>query len=206
MSHTFRLVRSPLHTPKRQTTQQCLFRSPLNLPQKLLNFFRMNFVIPGFYLYIISEVPDKSTKFHNLFRIGCFMGTVYERNLHPVKMLCHSFIREQHKILDDLIGNPSFIRLNGNRITLFVQFNFTLRKIKVNGSSALSFFTKNVGQLLHTVEHGNLGFIPPAKYRIMFFQNLIHISIVHTLVHMNDTLYDLMIDDIPFLIYGHQTA
>ena len=71
------------------------------------------------------------------------MDTIYKRTLQVKEMFCNCLVRSKHKVLDELGCSISLMRDYIDRISLFIQNNLGLWKIKVNCALGFSFLSKD---------------------------------------------------------------
>ena len=131
------------------------------------------------------------------------MCSVYKRYFLPEIILSHSFICYKHKILNELCCHISVIRLYIYRMTIFIEHNFSLRKVKVYRTSFHSLFTKNCCKLCHFFKHRHKLLIFFNHSGILICKNLFYICVCHPAVCLYDCLCNLMIDDFTLFIYCH---
>ena len=82
-------------------------------------------------------------KFHHLFLIRFLMNTKHGRDTYIAHMFGYGFVCNKHKFLDNTLGNRANPFYNLYRLTIAIQFNLDLGKIKIYCSATHSSFTQN---------------------------------------------------------------
>ena len=154
----------------------------------------------------IAEIADKNAELLYFLRIRVVVGPVYEGKLQPVKMLCYRFVCKQHEVLYDFRCRISFIRLDFQRMSFPVQYDFGFREIKIDGATLLPFRTQDSRQFFHSLEHGYQFLIFPAFLSVIILQYLFHAGIGHTPVHPYHGLNNTVIRHLAFLVNPHYAA
>ena len=134
------------------------------------------------------------------------MCPVNKRHFQPEKVLCHRFICQQHKILDQLSCHISFMWQDIYRMPAFIQFNLTFLKIKIHCTTVSSFPADDLRQLLHLLKHWHKCLTGFNLLRIVIFQYLPDTCIVQSLIHTDDCFRDLIVYYGSGRINCHKTA
>ena len=93
----------------------------------------------------IAKISDKGSQFTDLLAIRRCMSTIQKRDLLPIKMLCDRLIGNQHKIFNDLGCHIALIRHHIHSMSLRIQNDLCLRKIKINGSPLHTLLANQTG-------------------------------------------------------------
>ena len=160
MPRTLHTVPCLPHAAQRKPADHGLLRGSRNICQQLLYFLGMYFFganlcsLSSHGLHIVAEIVDDGGQLPDPIPIRHIVSSIHKGQFQPVKMLSHCLVCRQHKILDDIRGHISLIRSDLRRMSLRIQTDLALGKIKVNGSSFPALFPQNSRQLLHQPEHG----------------------------------------------------
>ena len=192
------------HTSQSQTADQRLLVRTLNLLNQFLDFLGMNLLLTGFES--ITKIADKQAELFNFLRIRSPMRSVYKRCLHPEKMLCHRLIGKKHEIFNQLGGYIALVGHNIRGMSLLIQKNLRLRKIKINGATLMSAFTQNRCQLLHLPKHRHQRLVFRDGFRIAILQNFLYISITHPAIDPNHGFCNLVVNDFSLFVYRHEAG
>ena len=118
-------------------------------------------------------------------------------------MLCHRLVCRQHKILDQLRRVVSLMRVNRQRLAVFIQFDLAFRKIKIHRAALFSLLPKHLRKLRHLCKHRRFVAVCFPK-GFVAVQNFLHLRIAHALVHTDHRFHNLIIADISALVHFHQ--
>ena len=121
-------------------------------------------------------------------------------------MFCHSFIGNQHEILYDFCRHIALIRLNLDRMSLFVQHDLALREIKINRASLFALFPQDSRKLTHQLKHRHKRFIFMYLCLVFVLQNFLDTRVGHSSVYVDNGLHNLVAYDLAFFINRHQAA
>ena len=162
--------------------------------------------LPLLKLDEISKIMDKGSQLLHLLRIRIVMGSVEEGQGLPEVILRHGLIGCQHEILYDFCGSIALIRFDLQGLSLGIQDNLALRKVKVNGSPFLPLFPEYVRYLFHQHEHGHKPLILSHDSFVPVRDNGIHRRVCHSTVHMNHCLRDFVTQHVSLGIQFHDAA
>ena len=154
----------------------------------------------------ISKVIDERGELVDLLAVRLLMRPVQKRCVLPEVILCNRLVGDQHKVLDDLRCNIALVRLDRNRDSLLIQNHLRLREIKVDRTALHALFPQNSRKRLHAQKHRNQLLILCDRCRVMVCKDLLHVGVGHPSIHADDRLRNLMVNDLPLGIYGHDTA
>ena len=148
----------------------------------------------------------QSEKAFHLLRIRILVGTVYKRHIVSAALFCHCLVCHEHEILNDPGCHICLVRLDVNGTACCIENDLAFREIKINGTSVVTVSPQDLGKLLHQEKHGNQICIPFLCFFVCIFQNIFHICIIHSFIHTDHRLCDLVGNHIAFFINVHQAA
>jgi len=86
-------------------------------------------------------------------RIGTLVDSVDRRLLLLDQSRGHSFVREQHELLDELVGLVVFRFLNAIYCAFFGEVDFRLRKIELERAFRETLFSNELGEAICLMQH-----------------------------------------------------
>ena len=152
MSAIFRRISCLHHAPQHHSGDNPFLVRFLCLLQNLLQLSRVN--LPVLFPQIIAKATQELLHFFQLILIRLLMATIHERHFLPEGIFRDCFVAHQHKFLNHICRNAFFIRLDVNRLSVFIQNDFRFGQIKIHRPAFSSFFSQNLPQLLHILQHG----------------------------------------------------
>ena len=132
------------------------------------------------------------------------MRPIEERHISPEILLCHSLVRHKHKILYDLCGSISLMWFDLYGLSLFIQNNLSLRKVKVNRSPSPSAFSEDIRKFFHLQDHWN-DFFVFTQSLFLTLQDLGNSIVAHSFVHADHCLCDLVVQHLTGRTDCHDT-
>ena len=133
VSDVFRLIHGLPHTAQGYRVHQPFFRPLFHFRQRCLHIFGTHFPVFGNAQFHIKALQQFGQSFHLVFRRR-LMDPVHAGPLEHGKMPRHRFVGRQHKLFNDRFRQSVDALFDFQRLAGFIQYDFLLRQVKLNGA------------------------------------------------------------------------
>ena len=204
MAAVFRCISGLHHTSQNDPCNDAFFILAFRFPQHFLNFSGMDLSV--LFPQVIPKATDELFHFFQFILIRLLMAAVHKGHFLPEGIFRNGFVADQHKFLNHICGNASFVRFDFHRFAVFIQNDLAFRQIEVHRTAFSSLSTQDLTQFFHFFQHRKDLLILCQQLRRTIFQNFSDRCISHSIIGIDDRFRDAVRHHFPLLVDFHDTA
>ncbi len=157
------------------------------------------------YAERVAEGVGKFFKFENLFGVGLFVDAVQRGDAALLEILRDRFVRGEHELFDEAVGNIAHAAGDALHAALFVKLDDRLGKIEVDGAAFAAPLVQQERQLFHAAERADQGLVALGHFRIAF-EHLVDVGVGHALDRANYAGGEVRADHLAGRVHFHDYA